>query len=146
MAWFPSQKTIQENYENTKCSCPEKWAAWIFSLIFSPGLFTFLIWLSSANMSTACVSLSETFSTGVEMYCKGMIDNIFTTNFNFSKAYHLLALDKFSICLLFHVVNIFNISGAVLIAKQCKYFLLWNLLCTSLLWLTSSPSTASFSF
>ena len=36
MAWFPSQK---ENYENSMCSCPEKWAAWIFSLVFSSEAF-----------------------------------------------------------------------------------------------------------
>ena len=74
-------------------------------------------------MSAVGVSSSETFLTGVEMYCKGMIQNTFTTKFNFSKAYHLLTLDKFSICLLFLMVDIYNISGAVLIAKQCKYFL-----------------------
>ena len=74
-------------------------------------------------MSAVGVSSSETFSTGVDMYCKGMIQNTFTTKFNFSKAYHLLTLDKFSICLFFLMVDIFNISGAVLIAKQCKYFL-----------------------
>ena len=56
------------------------------------------------------------------MYCKGMIQKTFTTNFNFSRAFHLLTLDKFFICLFFLMVDIFNISGAVLIAKQCKYF------------------------
>ena len=73
-------------------------------------------------MSTVGVSPSETFLTGVEMYCKGMIQKTFTTNFNFSRAFHLLTLDKFFICLFFLMVDIFNISGAVLIAKQCKYF------------------------
>ena len=72
-------------------------------------------------MSAVGVSSSETFSTGVDMYCKGMIQNTFTTKFNFSKAYHLLTLVMFSICLFFLMVDIFNISGAVLIAKQCKY-------------------------
>ena len=52
-----------------------------------------------------------------------MIQNTFTTNLNFSMAFHLLTLDKFSICLFFLVLDIFNISRAVLIAKQCKYFL-----------------------
>ena len=73
-------------------------------------------------MSAVGVSSSETFLTGVEMYCKGRIQNTFTTNFNFSRAFHLLTLDKFFICLFFLMVDIFNISGAVLIAKQCKYF------------------------